>query len=171
GEGVYGVTLVAANSRGVASPAPVSGDAPDWWVEVDTTRPVVQLTKVEPAFADGKTSVHIVWSARDKHLDETPVDLLVGSTPQGPRVRIAKGWKADGAYRWLPTPDAGAKAFIRVAARDKAGNDGSVCSREAVSLVPAPPRAVIRSITTPPTIAPPTVPPSQFEIVQPPPIR
>src|SRR5262249_22760464 len=39
GEGVYGLTVVVTNGNGVGDPPPARGTAPDWTVEIDSTRP------------------------------------------------------------------------------------------------------------------------------------
>ena len=39
GDGVYGISLVATNGHGNGGTAPAKGDVPNWWVEVDTTKP------------------------------------------------------------------------------------------------------------------------------------
>ena len=49
GEGIFGVTLVASNGRGVAGARPAAGDTPDWWIEVDTTKPNAKFTKIHTA--------------------------------------------------------------------------------------------------------------------------
>ena len=39
GDGVYGLTLVVSNGLGFGAQPPAPGDAPDWWIEVDSTPP------------------------------------------------------------------------------------------------------------------------------------
>jgi hypothetical protein len=154
GEGIFGITLVACNGRGASAAPPKAGDAPDWWVEVDTTRPTAQFTKVQAATQDGKAVVHIAWSVQDKNLSEAPVELSYGKTPQGPWLPITKGLPAEGQHHWMPPADIGAQAHLQLIVRDNAGNT-TVVGSDAVQLDdPARPRAHIRGISTGAATAP-----------------
>ena len=48
GDGTYGLMLVVSTPNHPAQP-PAAGDAPDWWVEIDTGKPTVQMTDVSSA--------------------------------------------------------------------------------------------------------------------------
>ena len=149
GDGLFGVSLVASNGRGTGGAPPTAGDTPDWWIEVDTTKPTAQITKVHSITEDGKAVVHIHWSAQDKNLGDSPVDLFYAATPQGPWVPIAKGLKSEGQHRWAPPREIGAQAHIQLSVRDLAGNGSLVNTLVPVLFDdPARPRAVIRGVTT-----------------------
>ena len=144
GEGLFGLTLVA----GAAAP-PAAKDAPDWWIEVDTTKPAVQITGVQTVHDKGETFVHIRWAAQDKNLGDTPVDLFYATTPQGPWQPVAKGLKAQGEHRWTPPAGLGAHAHLQLVVRDTAGNTSVCGTLEPVVLQEqGRPRAVIRSVRT-----------------------
>jgi hypothetical protein len=161
GDGLFGVTLVASNGRGVAGASPAAGDTPDWWIEVDTTKPSAQITKIYSATENGKSVVHIHWTVQDKNPGDTPVDLFYAATPQGPWLPIAKGLKAEGQHRWAPPTEIGAQAHLRLIARDAAGNTSVVLSQEPVLFDdPARLRAVIRGITTGTSSPTPSAPPA-----------
>jgi hypothetical protein len=149
GDGIFGVTLIASNGRGTSSPAPAAGDAPDWWIEVDTAKPTAQITRIQTAVENGQSVVHIHWSAQDKNLADGPVDLSYAATPLGPWLSIAKGLKSEGQYRWTPPVEIGVQAHLRLIARDLAGNMTIVAGQDPVQFEPmARPRALIRSVTT-----------------------
>jgi hypothetical protein len=170
GDGLFGVTLVASNGRGAGGATPAAGDTPDWWIEVDTTKPTAQITKVHSVTEEGNAQVHIHWTASDKNLGETPVDVFYAASPQGPWLPIAKGLKAEGQHRWSPPRDIGAQAHIQLSVRDLAGNTSLVQTLVPVLFDdPARPRAVIRGITTgtPTTMGTPTATPLPLQIVQP----
>jgi hypothetical protein len=164
GDGSFGVTLLASNGRGGSAAPPAAGDTPDWWIEVDTTKPSAQITKIHTATENGKSVVYIHWAVRDKNVGEAPVDLFYSATPQGPWLPIAKGLKAEDQHRWVPPIEIGAQAHLRLIARDEAGNTATVASQGAVLFDdPARPRAVIRGITTGasepgPSVAPTSLP-------------
>ncbi|MBI3821430.1 MAG: hypothetical protein HY289_01995 [Planctomycetes bacterium] len=156
GEGIFGVTLVASNGKAVA--APHAGDAPDWWIEVDTTRPISQFNKVDVVIENGAKVVHIAWTASDANLADGPVDLFYGTAPEGPWLPIAKGLAAQGQHRWTPGANVTGKMYLQMTARDTAGNATVMRALETVDLQPAaPPRAVIRGISTGASSPAPTV--------------
>lgn len=119
GEGLYGISMVVCNGRGFSTNPPASGDTPDMWIEVDTTRPTVELTGAKVA-EDG--AFVITWRAFDKNIADEPIDLYFAVNREGPWRPIGKGLKNDGAYRWAPGQEAGTQAFIRLVVHDLAGN-------------------------------------------------
>lgn len=148
GDGIFGLTLVVSSPSGKLTP-PAAGDAPDGWIEVDTTKPLAHITKIESAHEGGQHNVHIHWNVKDANLTDTPVELLFAATPQGPWVSIAKGLKADGQYTWTPPAAIGAQIHVRLLARDAVGNESIVNSLEPVTLAePARPRVILRGIST-----------------------
>lgn len=155
GEGIYGVSIVVSNGRGFGAAPPNSGDAPDWWIEVDTTKPKAELLNVRsnPNGDDG--SLHITWNAKDKNLHSEPIDLYYAVQRQGPWLPIAKGLKNDGLYRWSPSPEIASHAYIRLTVRDQAGNSASSDSVQPVALDDlSRPRGRVVGITTVPRTTP-----------------
>lgn len=151
GEGVYGVTMVVANGRGFGANPPQSGDVPDWWIEVDTTRPKAELLNVRSSPTGDDGSLHITWSAKDKNLHSEPIDLFYAVNKQGPWLPIAKNLKNDGLYRWSPAPEIGSHAYVRLTVRDQAGNTASSDSIQPVALDDlSRPRGRVVGITTVP---------------------
>ncbi|MBI2808588.1 MAG: hypothetical protein HYX68_26670 [Planctomycetes bacterium] len=169
GDGLFGVTLLASNGRGAIAAAPKAGDAPQGWIEVDTTKPSAQITGVRCATENGSTVVHIDWNVQDKNLTDGAVELYYGATPQGPWLPIAKGLKAQGQHRWTPPTSIGTQTHVRLLAKDAAGNEAIANTLEPVQFDdPARPRVVLRGIRTvasdgpvlpvPPQVAPPPIP-------------
>lgn len=128
GEGVYGVCLVASNGSGFGATPPKVGETPDWWIEVDLTQPVVELTSVQ---LDAKNLI-IQWNARDKNLGDAPVDLYFSVNKEGPWTTIARGVKNDGRHSWTVPQHVGQQAFIRLVVSDRAGN---ICQSETANPV------------------------------------
>jgi hypothetical protein len=174
GEGLFGLILLVTNGTS-ASSGPAVGDTPDWWIEVDATRPVAQITKVAVTHDRGQACVQIQWTATDGNLSDAPVDLYYAATAQGPWLPIAKGLKASGAHHWMPPAEIGAHAHVRLIARDSAGNTCICNTLEAVHLESTPARINIRNVRTEtpttPLIVPPvkTQTPQPFQIIQTPP--
>jgi hypothetical protein len=148
GDGLYGLTLVVSNGLGFGAQPPVAGDAPDWWIEVDTTQPVAQITSVRMSNEDGP-AVHISWTSQDLNLGSTPAELSYAVSRQGPWIPIGKNLKGDGQHRWVPPMDIGSQAFIRLTVRDLAGNTTVTETTQPVSLDDlSRPRAFIATIST-----------------------
>jgi hypothetical protein len=147
GDGTYGLTLVVSNGLGFGAQPPAAGDTPDWWIEVDTTRPAAQLTSVRLAPEDGP-AVHVGWTSQDRNLGTGPAELSYAVSRQGPWLSIAKNLKADGEFRWLPPTDIGPQAFLRLTVRDLAGNTTSTETTSPIALDDlSRPRARINGIT------------------------
>jgi hypothetical protein len=122
GEGLYGINLVISNGRGFGAAPPNPGDAPQWLIEVDTTKPNAEITGVR-TIAEGGGTLLISWRAGDKNLPIDGIELYYSSQRQGPWQPIAKGLRNDGLYRWLPPAEVGPQAHLRLVARDAAGNN------------------------------------------------
>lgn len=123
GEGVFGVSLAVTNNAGYGGMAPASGDAPDWWVEVDLTPPAVKLLGVRPGNNPAEPGTYIItWSAGDKNLAPTPISLYYALTQNGPWSPIAKGLANTGSYAWAVPPGLRGVLFLRLEATDLAGN-------------------------------------------------
>jgi hypothetical protein len=154
GEGVYGLTVIVANGRGFGAVPPKTGDAPDWWVEVDTTKPQAELHNVRgnPNGDDG--TLHITWTAKDKNIHPEPIDLFYATKREGPWLPIVKGIKNDGLYRWSPSAGVGTHAFVRLTVHDLAGNSTSLESAQPVALDDmSRPRGRLTGVTTVPRTA------------------
>lgn len=155
GEGVFGLKLVASNGRGFGAQSPRPGEASDWWVEVDTTEPRVEITGLSPGTGPESGSLHIYWKAEDKNLAPDTAELFYAASREGPWAPIAKNLKTSGQHRWMPPQEFGPHAYIRVLVRDKAGNIGL-----AETLQPQPlddqsrPRVRLLGVTASPTLHP-----------------
>ncbi len=154
GEGVFGVRLVVANGRGFGATPPQPGEAPDMWVEVDTTRPFAELGNIRPA-GDDSGSLYITWTARDKNLSTTPVDLFYAADRNGPWQPIAKGLRNDEYHRWVPPANLGPQAFIRMVVQDLSGNMTQCDTAQPVALddLSRPRGRVIGVTVAPPTLS------------------
>lgn len=129
GEGLYGITMVVSNGRGFGGTPPRPGDVPDYWVEVDMTRPAVEIKEIRSGGADDPGTVHVTWNVQDRNLSAEPVDLYYATSREGSWTLIAKGLRNDGRgqrnnghYRWAPPASLGSQVFLRLVAHDLAGN-------------------------------------------------
>jgi hypothetical protein len=144
-DGRYGITLIARNGLGVAKAAPVLGEAPQVWVEVDTTKPTVQFGKAAFVGNESARELAVSWTASDKNLGPKPIKLSYAEKAQGPWTTIADV-ENTGSHRCQLPPKAPASFFVRVQATDSAGNTTAVVSSEAVVLDLSRPTVEIVSV-------------------------
>ena len=118
-EGRYGFTLIARSGVGLGLPAPKTGDQPQVWVEVDTTKPTVNILGVEVGRGPDMGTLTVRWTATDAHMAASPDhDFLRGRGGRGDGSVAADDAPApipnDGRYTWripegLPPANPGAR--------------------------------------------------------------
>jgi hypothetical protein len=124
-EGLYGFTLVARSGVDLGERPPQPGDAPQIWVEVDETKPVVRVLGVDVGRGNDAGTMTITWTATDKNLQSQPVTLSYAEQADGPWTTIAANLANSGKYVWkMPPSGMPYRFFVRVEAIDKAGNVG-----------------------------------------------
>lgn len=123
-EGSWGLRIVVARGEpGGSQPGP--GMIPQLTVEVDSQPPTIELA--QPRVEEGSVSIH--WSALDKNLMANGVDIFAGPSPRGPWKRIGAKLEAQGDMAWDYRGDeATGSAYIRLLARDQAGNVATALS-------------------------------------------
>jgi hypothetical protein len=131
GDGTYGLVLVVS-TPGHPGQAPAAGDTPDWWVEIDTNKPAVQMTDIRLGTGDETGQLVLKWSAEDKNLGSDPVSLHWATSATGPWHLGATAMKAEGTARWAVPKEAGTRFYLRLEATDMAGNVGRWESKEPI---------------------------------------
>jgi hypothetical protein len=147
-EGLYGFTLVPRSGVGRGAPGPQSGDDAQIWIEYDATPPVVHLTTADVGRGDDDGKLLISWTAEDKNIDRSDrcVTLSYAEDPKGPWTPFAKDLPNDGFYSWKMDSLVPFQLYVRVEARDKAGNVGKAETPEAVKVDLKQPRANVNGI-------------------------
>jgi hypothetical protein len=135
-EGLYGFRIVVQNAGGPLAEAPRAGDSPELWVSVDLKRPVVELTAIERG--QGNMADHLIlrWRAADNNLEPRPIALFYSSRPAGPWSAIATNLENTSEYAWRVERYVPARFYLRIEARDTAGNLAAFQTREAVEFSP-----------------------------------
>ena len=132
-DGVYGFRAVAVVA-GAGGVSPRSGELPEVWIGVDLTKPVTRIiTAGEGAGADAG-SLLITWEATDQTLAARPISLMFAENPSGPWTTIAAGLENTGRYVWTVPTRLPQRIYLRLEARDEAGNVGSFDTSEPVTL-------------------------------------
>ena len=123
GEGVFGLRLVVTSKAGLGRRPPQEGDTPDMRVEVDTTAPVVKLYRPEP-YKGRRDAIVLTWQASDdRNLATSPITLQWAERPDGEWKTIATDLTNSGRHVWTVGPNM-VRVYLRVVARDMAGNQG-----------------------------------------------
>lgn len=146
GEGLYGFRVVIETTVGLRSPAPVPGDLPDIWVEVDVTKPQVRLVSADQGHGDEADRLVVCWEASDLHLGGRGIALRWAQSPEGPWNTIASGLENSGRYAWRLDQRVPRQIFLLLEARDEAGNVSSNQFAQPVSLDLIRPQGRIRDV-------------------------
>jgi hypothetical protein len=117
GDGVFSLRI--RPGAGPKPPEPM--EDPDCVVEIDTTRPVVNMTA--PTLVDDGVLV-INWTASDENLLSNSVNLYYAPKPAGPWEVIVSGYKNTGEYKWTLPQGLTGPVYLRAEASDRAGNVG-----------------------------------------------
>jgi hypothetical protein len=147
GDGLYGVSLVVSNGNGVAGTPPAHGDRPNWWIEVDTTKPEAQILDIH-ATSEDPGAFLISWEASDKNMKPDPIDLYYCTQRGGAWMPIARGLPNNGHYRWSVPRNAGTEFYIRMEVTDRAGNVARVEGKHPVYLDLQHPKAHVLGVST-----------------------
>jgi hypothetical protein len=121
GEGVFGLRLVVSSRAGLGRRPPQSGDLPQMRIEVDTSPPTVKLASVRPD-PQRRDALILTWNASDHNLAANPITLQWAERPDGTWQTIAQEMTNSGSYSWQLTPNLPYRVYLRVEARDTAGN-------------------------------------------------
>ena len=145
-EGIYGITLVAKSGVGLGERAPQPGERPQFWIEVDLTKPVVQILDLQVGNGIDKGKLTTAWSARDKNLGSQPIRLSYAEQKDGPWNTFADKLANSGKHTWKMPEGLPYQFFVRVEAVDLAGNVGEAITLDKVKVDLSLPKAQIRAI-------------------------
>ncbi|HEV3166908.1 MAG TPA: hypothetical protein VGZ22_22970 [Isosphaeraceae bacterium] len=131
GDGTFGLSLVARSASGLGDQSPAPGDAPQMWVEVDSTPPLVQLAPVRVGSGSNAGKLAISWRATDAHLADRPI--IISYRPDIPGARwqpITDRIDNSGRFIWVVPANVPPRFHLRVDAIDTLGNRGSAETTE-----------------------------------------
>ena len=131
------------NGDGFAGRAPASGSPADIWVGIDTRAPSVELTSAIYGSGQKAGLLDIRWAAHDDSFSDQPISLQFSTDPQGPWTTIAAGLPNNGRYEWRADARIPREIYLRIEARDKAGNTNEHVLADPISLDGLAPRGRI----------------------------
>lgn len=142
-EGIYGITLVAKSGVGLGDRPPQPGERPQFWLEVDLTKPIVQILDVHVGNGIDKGKLTVSWNARDKNLGATPIRLSYAESREGPWNTFADKHANTGKHVWRMPDGLPYQFYVRVEAFDAAGNVGEAVTLEKIKVDLSLPKAKI----------------------------
>jgi hypothetical protein len=122
-DGEYGFAIRVRSGAGLSNEPPSPGELPAVLVSVDQTAPTVELLPLQQGQGPNINQVLIRYRITDDHLSDKPVSLYYAANRNGPWEQIT-GWKEDtnGEFIWLVGTGVPSQLYVRVMARDAAGN-------------------------------------------------
>jgi hypothetical protein len=119
----YGFYLVVKSRAGLGKRPPQSGDAPQVRVEADCVPPRAELYAPAPAPGGAKDGLLLTWKVEDPNLDANPITLEWSPNRDGPWEYIGPAnLPNSGRYVWQVPERTPAKVYLKLTARDTAGN-------------------------------------------------
>ena len=141
GDGEYGFAVRVRSGAGLGAAPPKPGDAPDVRVTVDGTPPEVEILSAGQGRGEAANTLSVGWRIRDDRPADAPVRIELGAAPTGPW-EVVRDWAADTGTASVPVrPGVPARLYVRVTARDAAGNERSVVTPDGVAVDLARPTA------------------------------
>lgn len=124
-EGLYGFCVAIRSGAGLGGEPPSGGSTPDLWIEVDRTPAEVRILSAEQVPGKPAGEILVRWEAHDRAMALQAVSLLYSATPGGPWTPLAANLENSGQYTWSVDPGVPGQVYLRIEARDAAGNLGS----------------------------------------------
>ena len=129
-DGTYGFAVRVRSGVGLAHDPPQPGERPELVVVVDRQPPEATILPLKQGQGSSPNQLVIEWTLTDDALAEHPVALYFAERQSGPWQPIT-GWQPNtGQYTWNFGPDLPKQVYIRLEARDAAGNIARVDSDE-----------------------------------------
>jgi hypothetical protein len=124
GEGAYGFALIIKSKGGLyrgGKQAPEPGEVPEMRLEVDTTPPEAVLYSVE-AEPRRKDTLFLQWNVTDRNLTPKPITIKWSEKLGGPWQDLALEIPNTGRHEWQMPPSLPYRVYLRLEAKDLAGN-------------------------------------------------
>ncbi len=146
--GQYGFTIRVRSGVGLSEDPPDDGDLPDTVIVVDTIAPRPRLNSLQQGGGSAHNQLQINWSLIENDLPPQSVMLSYSTTPNGPWEPMSSWIENTGRYLWTVDRVIDKPVYIRLEARDLAGNVAHVDSEQAIPIDMVKPTARIVEIET-----------------------
>ena len=138
GEGEYGFSIVVEDAGGMGGYPPKPGDTPELWIGVDLQPPQARIIAVNTARSAVGGELVLSWESDDDNLEPRPVSLFYSSRPAGPWTSIATNLESTGSFSWPLERHVPRRIYLKLEARDTAGNVAVYQTGEAVTVESSP---------------------------------
>ncbi len=146
--GQFGFTIRARSGIGLSADPPQPGNLPEMVVVVDQIAPRPKLGPLQQGQGVTHNQVQFSWVLIDADLPEQPVMLSRAYAPTGPWEPIS-GWiENTGRFNWAVDQSLDRPIYVRLEARDLAGNIGKVDGDQPLQIDMTTPTARIIDIET-----------------------
>jgi hypothetical protein len=153
-DGEYGFAIRVRSGVGLTNDPPLPGEPPAIVVAVDQTPPTVELLSAQQGQGANSNRVQVRWKIADDHLATKPVAVYYSASRSGPWEAVS-GWTEDaGSFEWPVAQGTPPQMYIRVVARDVAGNTSKAESPQPVLVDLARPTARIVDVEAPQSVGP-----------------
>lgn len=137
-DGTYGFAIVVHSAGGLRGATPQPGTTPEAWVRIDTTAPLTRLTTAEQVYDAIGPALAVQWQVSDPDLAAQPISLSYAQSTAGPWIPLATDLENSGQHLCRFARDVGREVYLKVDARDAAGNVGTFATTRAIRLEHAP---------------------------------
>jgi hypothetical protein len=149
-DGLFGFIVIPENAAGKRDPDPRPGDTAQFLTEVDTAFPEAAIQSAKVTGTGSAPKVDIRWSAADANFDSTPIVLEYADSataPEGTWKPLTKEPLPNaGGYTWAVSDPKLWQFFLRIRAKDLAGNETKTPFAEKVIVDLDTPKATIETI-------------------------
>ena len=123
-DGVYGFRIVILTKQGLSIARPKPGELAEVWIGVDRQLPQAEILSARYGTAQEAGQLQFRWQVSDLNLAKQPITLQFSEFEQGPWSTIVTGLENSGFYPWKIQGTLPSKIYLRLLARDQAGNIG-----------------------------------------------
>ena len=145
-QGLYGFRVVVHSKDGLVGTGPSSGDDADMWVRIDTQTPMAQITSVPYGRGTEAGRLVINYRVSDEFLTLRPLRISYSRSPQGPWTIIEDNLRNEGRYLWKVDRAVPDRIFLKIDAKDQAGNVGTHSPSQSVDVSGLVPRGTIHGV-------------------------
>lgn len=146
--GQFGFAIRATSGIGLSENPPQPGQVPEIVVIVDRVAPQPKFGVIQQGQGLAHNQVQFSWVLTDSDLADAPVMLLKADSPSGPWEPITEWMENSGRYQWTVGQTIDRPVYIRLEARDLAGNIGRVDLAQPLQIDLVKPTARIIDIET-----------------------
>ena len=159
-EGGYGFKISLISGGGLSKGQPKGGDLPDMRVDVDLTPPEIQMYEPIPDSKERDTLL-LRWKAFDRNMSSDPITLEWSEKKEGPWNAIATNDIREasfsggpparrlpniGSHAWKVGTNVPARVYLKITARDTAGNIAEAVTPNPILVDLSKPEAKIQGI-------------------------